>query len=478
VLRVARPVLSSRVAGFALAAVACFGLHSVDGQTFSERFEAIKNEATREELYALLWDLPKGGDLHNHLGGAGAPATWFDIATDAERNGGQVFYTRTRIENCGSCPAELTLFHMLRSDQVSGLSECCRREYRSLDELSESEQARWLSSFMIDQPGEGRDEFFEKIWLRNGALTSEAGVLEEVMFNNMKRFAAERVRYVEWQSGVLGKTHRGRPLSPNEFADRLRARLARDDAVATGVEVRFQANVLRFHPRAEEMVEQSYAFVFENRSDWVSVNLVGREDNDKGYPLRFLDTFRRMRQRFHGVSLAIHGGEVDEPNRHVRETLLLGARRIGHAINLIDDPDTLLLMRNGPFLIETSLVSNHLLDYADPTLHPFVEYLRLGIPVALSTDDRGMWDSNMTDEYMRAVVDFNLSWREIKTITRDSLKHAFMDEETRSRLLDDLNRELAAFEVSYAGDDWRRSLQSVHPQVSGYAERHFFSNAP
>ena len=46
-------------------------------------------------------------------------------------------------------------------------------------------------------------------------------------------------------------------------------------------------------------------------------------------------------------AMFFHGGEVDEPNRHVRDTLLLGATRIGHGTNLITDPDTLLLMRTG-----------------------------------------------------------------------------------------------------------------------------------
>jgi adenosine deaminase CECR1 len=35
------------------------------------------------------------------------------------------------------------------------------------------------------------------------------------------------------------------------------------------------------------------------------------------------------------VRLSIHAGEVDEPNDHVRDTLLLGADRIGHGVNLI-----------------------------------------------------------------------------------------------------------------------------------------------
>ena len=62
------------------------------------------------------------------------------------------------------------------------------------------------------------------------------------------------------------------------------------------------------------------------------------------------------------------------------------------------------------FLVEINLISNELLGYVpDLDKHPFPIYLRQGIPVCLNTDDRGMWHSNMTDEYYVAVSRYNLS---------------------------------------------------------------------
>jgi adenosine deaminase CECR1 len=175
--------------------------------------------------------------------------------------------------------------------------------------------------------------------------------------------------------------------------------------------------------------------------------MVGREDNDKGYPARFLPTLRELRQQYSGVRLSIHAGEVDEPNEHVRDTLLLGADRIGHGINLISDEDTMLLMRHGPYLVEINLISNLLLGYVnDYSEHPFPEYLRTGIPVALSSDDRGMWDSTMTDEFYVAVTEFRLSWEEIKTLSRNSLEHAFVSQERKERLLREYNERILRFE--------------------------------
>jgi adenosine deaminase CECR1 len=147
----------------------------------------------------------------------------------------------------------------------------------------------------------------------------------------------------------------------------------------------------------------------------------------------------------------------------VRDTLLLGADRIGHGVNLIMDPDTLLRMRHGPYLVEINLISNLLLEYVkDYSQHPFPEYLRTGIPVALSTDDRGMWDSNMTDEYFVAVREFNLSWSEMVQLGRNSLVHAFVDEPTKQKLLADYDKRVATFADRFQKTGWA-SLKGVKP---------------
>jgi adenosine deaminase CECR1 len=129
--------------------------------------------------------------------------------------------------------------------------------------------------------------------------------------------------------------------------------------------------------------------------------------------------------------------------------LLLGVDRIGHGNNLITDNDTMRLMRHGPYLVEINLISNLLLRYVtDYAQHPFPEYLRTGIPVALSTDDRGMWDSTMSDEFFVAVTEFNLSWDEVKLLSRNSLQYSFTDPQTKQRLLQTFDERMAKFESS------------------------------
>ena len=59
-----------------------------------------------------MYAVPKGGDLHNHLGGAGFDDILFELATDDSVNGHQTFRTRVRINECSvDCGAPLAYFH-------------------------------------------------------------------------------------------------------------------------------------------------------------------------------------------------------------------------------------------------------------------------------------------------------------------------------------------------------------------------------
>ncbi|MEM7503157.1 MAG: adenosine deaminase [Pseudomonadota bacterium] len=419
-------------------------------------FDDFKNTAGDEELYRVLYHMPKGGDLHNHLSGASYSEWWYELAL-AQHERGYRYFTKVRIDNCrdyggnqfGLAPY-LLLFRNITAAQHDALSTCEKGEFKALDALDDREKAGWFDSIRLDKPYEGRDEFFQTHWQRLGALTQNPWLQAETLVRNMQAFAEEGVRYLELQVAIQGfEDPQGKAISPAEVGEILRQRLADDDAQRTGVAVRFQLPILRFTPGAEGALRTVYRYVHDNDDLFVAVNMVGREDNDKGYPRRFLETLRELRRSHSGVRLSIHAGEVDEPNEHVRDTLLLGADRIGHGINLITDDDTMLLMRHGPYLVEINLISNFLLQYVDDyAQHPFPEYLRTGIPVALSTDDRGMWESNLTDEFFVAVKEFDLSWDEIKMLSRNSLRYAFLDSVTKGTLLDDLNRDIARFETS------------------------------
>jgi len=450
------------------------------GEAAERWFEDVKATATPVQLYRFLYAMPKGGDLHNHLGGAVRSEWFWDAAMAAERRG-YVYYTRVRIMNCtpyghdefGAARA-LLLFKDIQASQFEALDACGKSEFKRLQDLDPREKQAWLDSMRLDQSYEGRNEFFEAIWARINNLLQNPYLICDVLVRSLDAFGREGVVYVETQQGLQGALKPdGAPYSVEETAAIYRQCLASPRARSTGVEVRFQNPLLRYLPDAEQRLKDLYAITDRHPDLYVGVNMVGREDNGKGYPLRFLPVLRELRRKYPDINLSIHAGEVDEPNYHIRDTLLLGAQRIGHGVNLITDPETMVLMRNGPYMIEINLISNLLLEYvSDYSRHPFPEYLRIGIPVALSTDDRGMWDSNMSDEFYVAVREFNLSWEEIVKLGRNSLYYSFLDAPTKERLLAGYDKRMTVFAEAFQRKGWD-ALGDAKPVSYGFLCRHY-----
>ncbi|EDY83040.1 Adenosine/AMP deaminase, putative [Verrucomicrobiia bacterium DG1235] len=337
------------------------------------------------------------------------------------------------------------------------LSEREKSDFRAMSQLDAEQKGEWLSSVVLDREFEGRTEFFEYIWPRLNDLLGSIEVMTELLVENMIRFAAEGVRYLEIQTGPWGWSDAsGRQLTADEATQALKNRLTKPDAVATGVTVRFQGIVIRFQDNAEQRVEDYYAFIDRHRDFWVGLNMAGREDDNRGYAARFTKVYDKMLRKYPGIGISIHAGEAEKRDTQIFDTLRLGATRIGHGINLYQDESTMQLMRCGKFLVEINLISNELLGYVpDLDEHPFPIYLRQGIPVCLNTDDRGMWHSNMTDEYFVAVQRYNLSWQEVASLGRNSLAHSFLAEDEKEAMLNAFDADLDRFAQNCLSRGWR-----------------------
>ncbi len=167
----------------------------------------------------------------------------------------------------------------------------------------------------------------------------------EILYKNMEAFGKEGLLYLETENGINGLLTPGwhGVLAGRGGGHPARAPCSagRRRRPASKCGSRTRCCVSRRMRKTQ--VRAYYAINDAYRDLFVGVNFVGREDDDKGYPLRFLTTLRELRHKYPDINLSIHAGEVDEPNQHVRDTLLLGAKRIGHGVNLITDPDTMLL---------------------------------------------------------------------------------------------------------------------------------------
>jgi hypothetical protein len=209
---------------------------------------------------------------------------------------------------------------------------------------------------------------------------------------------------------------------------------------ACQVTIRYLAQVIRTFPPTQVFAQSVLAFELA-RSDprFVGLNLVAPEDDP--VTLRDYDVQMRMlgflSSRFPTVKLTLHAGELtlglvppEYLRSHIRGAVeIAGARRIGHGVDIMseDDPIALLTeMAERRVLVEINLTSNDVILGVRGKAHPFETYRRFGVPVTLSTDDEGVERIDLTREYLRAALTYDLSYDDLKALARNSLEYAFL----------------------------------------------------
>ncbi len=426
------------------------------GQTAEQRtaryLESIRNQPSL--LLAFAHDMPKGGDLHNHLDGAIYAEDLIDFAASDNY-----------------CVDRTT------SSLIAPPCDACEK-YTSKPGIRCAYADHVLYNQIIDawsmrnwRPGDesGHDHFFAAF--DKFALASHGHVADGVA-SVINRAAREHVQYIEFMHTADGMNaaELGMKLGWDDDFGKMRDRLLagglKEIAAATsqnlaedearvrselkcgtadaepgcGVTVRYLYQVLRGLPR--EAVFAQILLGFELASSdprFVGLNLVMPED--WYVPIHDFNLHMAMMDYMHGVypkvHITLHAGELaaglvkpDDLTFHIRASVERGhAERIGHGVSIMLEKDPIGLMKEMAernVLVEINLTSNdEILDISGDD-HPLPIYIKYGVPVALSTDDEGVARSDMTHEYLRALENYHFSYIEMKRMTRQSLEHSFL----------------------------------------------------
>ena len=213
-----------------------------------------------------------------------------------------------------------------------------------------------------------------------------------------------------------------------------------DAAAACSVDTRFIFQVLRGYPK--EVVFAQTLLGFETAKaapeQIVGINFVMPED---GYvSMRDYDLDMKivefMHEAYPTVHIALHAGELAygmvAPEGlccHIRLAVEAGAERIGHGVDVMyeDHPHRLMKeMAAKHVMVEINLTSNDVILGVKGKEHPLPLYRQFGVPVALSTDDEGVSRIDLTNEYVRAVETYGFTYADLKKMARTSLEHAFL----------------------------------------------------
>jgi adenosine deaminase len=209
---------------------------------------------------------------------------------------------------------------------------------------------------------------------------------------------------------------------------------------ACSVKVRFLYQVLRAFPPQHVFAQTLLAFeVASVDPRVVGLNFVQPEDaylsmSEYHRQMLMLDYLHSVYPKVH---IALHAGEIapglvppDGLRFHIREAVDLGhAERIGHGVDVMYENEPQLLLKelaDRHIMVEINLTSNDVILGVVAPWHPLPEYRSAGVPIALSTDDEGVSRIDLTHEYTRAAIEFNLSYIDLKSSARTSLEHSFL----------------------------------------------------
>ena len=126
-----------------------------------------------------------------------------------------------------------------------------------------------------------------------------------------------------------------------------------------------------------------------------------------------------------GLGLTAHAGEVPGPER-IREALAFGVRRIAHGVTAAGDAEVMSLLRERDVTLDLCPTSNVQAGIvAELAAHPLAELHRAGVSVTLSTDDRTVSNTSLTEEMARTATALRLSARELADIALNAFRRAF-----------------------------------------------------
>jgi adenosine deaminase len=457
--RVAVMPLRRLLAAFALALslTAFTGASGAQGATpgKDERRTARYLESIRGDpakLRAFLLAMPKGADLHNHLSGAVPTETLIGYAVE---DGLCIDATLTATPAAppgGSCPAGQRPAADSSTDSTF-LGQIMRA---------------WSMDGFVAGAETGHDHFFATFGKFGLATARRGDMLAAVADIN----AAQNVLYLETLVSRQGDAVRALAkqvgfdpdfaalrgkLLAGGMAQIVRAARADTDADSNrfdallgcrtprprpgcGLEVRYDHQVGRATDPATVFANLLLGFELQRRDRrYVGVNLVQPEDNavalhDYTLQMRMIRYLRTVYPRAH---VTLHAGELApglvDPTAlrfHIRQAVdVAGAERIGHSVDIFHEtnyPRLLRTMARRHVLVEVPLTSNaQILGISGPA-HPFQRYRAAGVPVALATDDPGVSRIDLTHEYQFATTEYDLRYRDLKTLARASLEHAFL----------------------------------------------------
>lgn len=268
----------------------------------------------------------------------------------------------------------------------------------------------------------------------------------EITAASVRDFANDGLFYIELR------------FSPEHFAyhngfDRAevtRTVVAAADSAAqeSGIEIRY---LITFNRKQEESeMIKLYELIRDlGLPRIVGIDLAGDETS---YPPQLFVRLFSLIAADGAFRSTIHAGEIT-PAQQIWDAIdLLHASRIGHGVAAIHDPDLQKFLSEREIVLEQCITSNFQTgSWTDESSHPMGRLHSLGVPVTINSDDPFIQDTDLTEDYAKAVRHFGFDVDDLVALNLRALQGAFIGNDEKQKLKKRYLAKVAEFRTNYEG---------------------------
>jgi adenosine deaminase len=152
-----------------------------------------------------------------------------------------------------------------------------------------------------------------------------------------------------------------------------------------------------------------------------------------------------------GLPSLPHAGETEGPHSIWGAINALSAVRIGHGVRCLEDPELVTFLREKQIPLDVCPSSNVCLRVV-PALsdHPLPKLIEEGLLVTINSDDPPMFNTTLTDEYLRISETFGFDVAQIKQFVMNGIQASLLPSDRKDTLGNECRKQFAELENEIA----------------------------
>ena len=139
------------------------------------------------------------------------------------------------------------------------------------------------------------------------------------------------------------------------------------------------------------------------------------------------------------IPFTIHAGEAAGPES-IKKALELGAKRIGHGVRCLEDPELVGELIQNEIVLEVCPISN-LQTKATGENHPIEELCKRGLYITINTDNNTVSNTNINEEYEWVLEHTDLCIEDLKNMNNVAARATFTTPQKKAELIAKLQKQ-------------------------------------